>query len=175
MHARANDRRGGRWAWLLALAGSACGGSGPGPQQPDAAAVADAASFDALPMTTDVSGILQGMPYHLRYASVKRAVPGDPRNWLCVSDVALTVDQCNQTGGPDRTMFLGPFVYDQSGAPVWGIAQDGLFRVGTGPASQLAQSGTITVWVDDPVSGALDLTMSVQFDEAPAAGNVVIP
>jgi hypothetical protein len=152
----------------------ACNGQTSDPQHDDAASF-DARIADAIPSVgTDVSGVLGGASYDLRYASVQRAVPGDPRNWLCVADVQLTVAQCNSTDGPDRIMFLGPFVYDQTGKPLWGIAQTGLFRVGASHLSQLARSGTLMVSVDDATTGALRLEMNVQFDEAPATGNVVI-
>lgn len=88
-------------------------------------------------------------------------------NWVCLANVPVTFADCQTSGAPDRTMFLGPFVYDQNGATKWDVAEVGLYRVGANALTEFARSGTLTVNADDSTSGLLDLTMSVNFGEQP--------
>lgn len=121
---------------------------------------------------TRVTGTWDGVPFTLQYAAFKRETTADPRNWVCVSNVPLTFGECEQSGGADRTMFLGPFTY-QNGVPRWALVQVWLYRVGSNPQSVWAKSGTLEVLEDDP-SGPMTLTMSVDFGQASAAGSVSI-
>ncbi len=151
---------------LVCVLASACG-SEKGPVRDDAAVMANEDSGMGSVTMTRVTGSLYGSPFVLNYAASRRGTTSDPRNWICISDVQLTYEECEQTGGPDRTMFLGPFVYDANGEPTWGIPQVWLYRVGPSPLSKYASSGTLDVLVDDAGTNQLELTLTVDFGEVP--------
>jgi hypothetical protein len=150
----------------------ACGcGSGDGVRDD---AGRDARLVDASTGVTRVEGTLGGTPFVLKYAASKRGTTADPRHWICVADIPITYSVCEQTGMPERTMFLGPFTYDQNGLPKWAFPQVWLYRVGTN-VSSYARSGTLAVSVDDEVTGSLSLSLNVDFGEPQiTTGTVVI-
>jgi len=76
----------------------ACGGE-PDTNADDAATGVDARR-DAGVTETRINGVMYGMPFTLRYASIKRETPSDAYNWVCVADVPVTYDQCSMTGAP---------------------------------------------------------------------------
>lgn len=131
---------------------------------------------DAVPSVgTDVAGSLGGASFRLRYGAVKRGASETDPIWVCAADVPVTYADCDSTMGPDRMMFLGPFIYDANGVPKWGLPQVWLYRVGSNPLSAWANSGSLSVLHDDPVSGALQLTLSVDFGEAtPTMGSLMV-
>ncbi|HEX5062444.1 MAG TPA: hypothetical protein VFV99_23895 [Kofleriaceae bacterium] len=129
---------------------------------------------DAGVTETRVTGVMYGMPFTLQYASIKRASSTDPLNWVCVADVPSTYDQCSMTGGPERFVFLGPFIYE-NGVPKWAIVQVWLYHVGTS-YSKSADSGMFQILVDNPTTGEFQLTLDVDFAETPhTVGSVLIP
>lgn len=142
------------------------------------AVVKDDAGKDAPPgdastaRNTSVTGVLGGIAFELHYAAIKREVEGDPRNWVCAASLPVTFEECQASGLPARTVFLAPFVYDQSGQARWDFAEAGLYRTGSNATSKIASTGSVTVQNDDP-GGILELTFSVNFGEsAPTAGYV---
>jgi hypothetical protein len=157
---------------VVALMLSACGEKAS-PGRDDAAMQQQGDALNE-PIDTRLTGALYGTPFTLKYAALKRGTSSDPRNWLCVADIPVTYTVCEQQGGPDRTMFLGPYLYDQNGAPQWVVAQVWLYRVNTS-FSKPADSGALDIVVDDAASGALKLTMDVSFGETPRTiGSVVV-
>lgn len=168
--ARSNHR------WLVSVVAAAalfgCGhGKDPETKPKDDASTPNA---DAAPsLGTDVSGIFRGTPFRLQYAAIDRS--NGFLIWVCVADRMVTYAECQTPGEPERLMFLGPFGYDNELAK-WSIPQVGLFRVGgTNPSSDQADSGTITVHQDDPVTGDLQISFSVDFGEAqPTTGTVSV-
>jgi len=137
----------------------------------DAHSSSDAASSAG----TDVTGSLGGQSFELKNAAVAFQTTSDPRNWVCVSSIAMTIEECEQTNSMPRTMFLGPFVYDNNGNPKWDVAETALYRVGSNALTELAVSGSVTVAVDNASAGALQLTLNVNFgDTKPTIGTVMI-
>lgn len=122
---------------------------------------------------TRITGVLGSQPFTLQYAFAKKATDTDPRNWLCIADIPMmSFADCEQSGGPSRTMFLGPYTYQGTTAK-WALVQVWLYRVGS-PESAWAKSGTIEITEDDP-SGATKLTLSVDFgQESSTTGSVSI-
>ena len=120
---------------------------------------------------TRVTGSLGNNAFVLQHAAIKRATDTDPRNWICVANVPLSFAQCEQSGGPDRTMFLGPFVYDQD-VPRWALVQVGLYRVGDNARSASGKSGTLEISRDDP-AGPFEMTFTVDFGETPATSGTI--
>src|SRR5437870_647506 len=119
-------------ALLLAIV-SACGGHGTTPAGKDDASVR---SSDAAPSAgTRVTGVLGGTSFVLTYGAISREPSG--LIWVCAANVAVTYADCSSTAGPARTMFLGPFGYDQNSNARWSIPQVGLFRVGASPLSEM--------------------------------------
>jgi hypothetical protein len=160
---------------VLVLAVVGCTGERSGepdePQEPNTQPGVEAGP-DSSPGTR-VTGSLGNRPFTLQHASIKRGSANDPRNWLCISNVALTFAQCEQSGGPERTMFLGPFIYDND-VPTWGLVQVGLYRVGDAPQSAFGRSGTIAISQDD-LEGPFEMTLTVDFGETPVTmGSVSI-
>src|SRR5665647_1155953 len=126
--------------WLpLAVTGVAACGGHDSSSQGAAGPNSDAVTADAPHLTTSVRGVLEGVPFELRYSAVKRGVPGNPLIWVCAANVPVTYVECEQTGMPSRIMFLGPFIYDANNNPKWGLAfQTGLYRVGSNALTEYA-------------------------------------
>jgi hypothetical protein len=161
---------------LAALALVACGNDGPGTSnvQPDAIAISDAMPQ---PLVTDLRGSLDGRMFTLRYGHVKRGSDIEPI-WICVADVPVSYAECESTSGPDRTFFIGPFVYNTEGTARWGIPQVWLYRTGANnnPSSAWAQRGTLQVVRDAAPAGALELSLDVDFGESVhTTGDVYAP
>src|SRR3569833_1268005 len=133
-------------------------------------------SGNSLPTQTDVAGSIGGAAFDLRYSAVHWSPQGDPRTWVCVANVPITYAQCMQSGGADRIMLLGPFTYDQSGAPRWDVAELFLSRIGANPTTDLARYGTIAVFEDDSTSSTLKVSFTKNNKETqPATKTVVTP
>ena len=157
---------------LICVLASACGSEKDFVRDDAAAMAEDDSGMGPITMTR-VTGSLYGSSFVLQYAAARRGTTSDPRHWLCVADIQLTYDQCEQTGGPDRTMFLGPFVYDSNGDPEWAFPQVWLYRVGPSPLSKYASSGTLEILADDAAANELELTLSVDFGETPVTSGSV--
>lgn len=140
-----------------------CGATDKSKAPEDAAASDD--SVMAPPGMTRVTGALYGAPFVLQHASVKRGTASDPRIWLCIADIALPYEQCEQSGGPARTMLLGPYLPESNGSAQWVFPQVWLYRVGQAPVSKYASAGEIDVALDDPPTGRLELTLNLDFGE----------
>lgn len=148
---------------LLVVALVSCGG-GKSSSHDDAAVTRDGSgSGSGTPTETDVTGVIGGTPFELRYAAVSWSPPGDPRIWVCAASVPVTYSECMQSGGPDRVMVFGPFTYDQTGSPRWDIAELFQYRVGTNPTTELARSGSITVFEDSSATNTLTVAFSIDF------------
>ena len=157
------------WIWLLA---AGCGGDST--TASDAVIAGDSRSDATRVTETRVTGSLYGSPFTLRYASIQRASAMNAFNWLCVADIPVTYEQCSMTGGSERVIFLGPFIYD-NGAPKWSIPQVWLYHIGTS-FSKYATTATLQIYVDDATTGELQLTLDADFEEAQhTTGSVLIP
>lgn len=156
---------------LIAVLLVACGEADDGNSVLDARLV-DGTTTDVFPIQTSIRGSLSGAVFHLQYGSYKRGPSANDPIWVCAADVSLTYDMCESTGGPDRYMFIGPFIYDAAGQPKWGLPQVWLYKVGSNPSSAWADTGSLSVLTDDNVTGRLELTLSVDFRQtAPTAGD----
>lgn len=70
-------------------------------------------------------------------------------------------------------MFLAAFTYDRQRRPRWDFSEVGLFRIGVKATSTFGRSGKLEILEDEPRTGVLRMTFSVDFGEArPTAGVV---
>lgn len=158
----------GYWAYVIPLV-VGCGGD-DGIATGDASVATIDASADASVSETLVTGTLYDVPFTLRYASRKLSTPLE---WICVADIPLTYAECEQNGGPERVMLLGPYIYDD-GMPKWGIPQVWLYHVGTS-YSKPVDSGTLQIYVDNQTTGELQLTLDLDLGETKrTAGSVLV-
>ena len=156
----------------------ACGGEGEGDPASDGPRGVDSSTSPgddsvAVPTETRVTGVFEGMPFTLTYASVAWAVSPDPFDLVCVSHVPIVAPDCGVSDGQEKLVFYGKFRI-QGGTPEWAAPWLQLVLVGTG-RSEIADTGTLALPVYDPAGNRLTATFEVPFEGGPTSGSAVVP